>query len=110
MINEFERALDPKVDVVERMNYASTLSEEERAKLRFRLSSELPGRWDRATLDAIEVLGVVGDDDTTEVIEGVDRMPREEGSQFHPAIVETIAKIKRRILADATIPQALRGK
>jgi hypothetical protein len=109
-INEFKRALDPRIDVEERTNYALKLSEENRAILRFRLSSELPGSWDKTALDAIRVLGVVGDADTIEVLEGVDKMPREEGGKFHPAIVEATAKIKGRALADATIPQALRRK
>jgi len=110
MTNEFQKALDPKADVVERMNSASTLPEEKRVQLRSKLTSELPGSWNKATLDAIQVLGEVGNDDTIEELEKVDKMPNEATGVFHAAILDAIAKIKKRELINATIPQALRRK
>jgi hypothetical protein len=104
MTVEFQKASKSSVDIEERIESACLLSNEERIKLRLKLSAELPGNWDKGALDAIRVLGFVGDRNTIELLETIDRTPREEGGRFHGVILEAIARIRRRTLVESVVP------
>jgi hypothetical protein len=94
----FQKAADPRVFFTEREKAASELSAEERALLRDELTSELPGDWDKATLDAIYVLGEVGDADTVMALDKIDKMPRDaENGKVHGVIIQAVAKILKRL-------------
>jgi hypothetical protein len=94
--SEYETARDPAVFFTERLEAASRLGERDRARLRLELMAELPGDWDLATLTAVQVLGVIGDAETSRKLEALDKLPRNSTGVFHPVIVEAVKKIRDR--------------
>jgi hypothetical protein len=96
MALELAVAADSQHALEHRMNAASKLGAGDRRKLRELLIAELPGDWDKKTLDAIEVLGVVGNQETIEFLERLDSEPTESTGKFHGAIERAIQAIKQR--------------
>jgi len=97
VMTNVSKAANPSVDVRERIRVATLLSEKDRDRLRSELSAALPGGWDKPALDAIEILGEIGNEETMEVLEKVNNLPNDASGKFHPAIRDSIAKIQKRL-------------
>ena len=93
---KYQEALDPSIYIGERIQAASTLRDADIARLKLKLMSDLPGRWDKSALDAIALLGEIGDDDTVKFLQRLDRVPTQGPGKFHGAVIEAVRKIKMR--------------
>lgn len=89
-------AADNQQSIDARTNAASKLGADDKEKLRRLLIAQLPGDWDKKSLDAIEVLGVVGNQETAEALKRLDCEPTECTGKFHGAIERAIAALKQR--------------
>jgi hypothetical protein len=96
MIPAFQIAADSKVYFKDRIKAALTLTEENRSKLRIKLMSELPGKWDKSAVEAIEILGEIGDDSTLKLLENIDLISNNAHGKICVCIEDAIEKIKAR--------------
>jgi hypothetical protein len=91
---------DSSRSVFERIAAARTLDNKQKECARNDLARyQLPGNWDTWTLDAIQVLGEIGDVDTVKKLESIDKcdeLPRSIAPVLHAAIGNSIARIGER--------------
>jgi hypothetical protein len=92
----FEVARDPNQTLELRKRAAIKLDESNRRKLQSELISSLPGEWNRATADAIFILGEIGDEQAGEQIEGYKNTPLHISGQLHVFMDDALKKIHDR--------------
>jgi len=90
-------ASNSDVPLSRRVIAATQLSETERLFLQQKLAAELPGNWDLRSLDAIALLGEIGDASVIGVLIDVRDTPNDATGKFHGVILDSIEKIKSRL-------------
>jgi hypothetical protein len=95
-IESFAIAANPEMSIEQRVATAMRLSSADQELLRAKLAAELPGDWDRRTLDSIMLLGTVGNAESADVLAEIDRSRTNVSGRFGPAIDYVIAQIRSR--------------
>jgi hypothetical protein len=87
-------AADPGQPLSARTVAARRLNGDDRAVLRRLLCASLPGDWTEDTINAIVLLGIVGNAETIPLLEELDKRPNEASGKFHGVIQDSVASIR----------------
>ncbi len=96
MSNSFKLAIDQKQPGPLRRSAALCIQKSERKRLQIALLQQIPGDWNKASLDAIVILGEIGDETAAKELERIDKMPYDESGKFHSTIIIALSNIHKR--------------